>query len=82
MKSLKNVLAVLAFVIASAAAFATLEKGHEEIAPITAYKTVMTLCDTPVSCDINNAGPLCDNYGTVQFSCGANPLPGLREDIN
>ena len=80
MKSLKNVLAALAFVVASAAAFATMGNSNNAMDPITAYKPdTSEICNIEVQCDVSEVGPSCDNYSTIQGVCEPNPAPGLFE---
>jgi hypothetical protein len=79
MKSLKNVLAALAFVFASAAAFATLGNSNSAIDPITAYKMEIEPCDTEVQCDVNFTGISCNNYRTNPETCSGTLPQNLWE---
>ncbi len=80
MKSLKNVLAALAFVIGIGAAFATIGNRNSDNVAETAYKPDQEgVCNIQVTCDVNNTGISCDNYAAVEDDCDQKPTQGLFE---
>ena len=80
MKSLKNVLAALAFVIGIGAAFATMGNSNNYSAPEIAYKPdASNVCNIQVTCDVAEEGPSCDNYSTTEGICDQNTTEGLFE---
>jgi len=82
MKSLKNVLAALAFVIAIGSAFATNmnKTDYSNADEVVFYKNITAPCSNEVICSPTGTGPSCDSYRPKldEGECDS-PLTGYNE---